>query len=97
MSATDKKPSKIVAVTGVASSQIRNDVEERSEILSDQEKRRKSIMESSGRIARPSTAEVRHEVMRLSKETGLSEFERGVATALEWILGDRKTLRRSDK
>ena len=56
-----------------------------------------AVRSTTGRVARPSTMEVRHEVMRLSKESGLSEFERGVKTALEWMLGDRKTLKRPDK
>jgi hypothetical protein len=91
MSSTKDKTSNIKAVTTQPSIPDQNQVEGPSEITET------GIRNMSGRIVRPSTAEVRHEVMRLSKETGLSEFEHGVKTALEWILGDRKTLRRSDK
>lgn len=57
---------------------------------------RKTVRESSGRVIRPSTAEVRHEVMRIGQDNkGTSdEFERGILIALEWTLGERKTLRR---
>jgi hypothetical protein len=92
------KPEKIGSVDAGLSSRAQNDVEEPPEAsrskdqdLDVQTKR------SAGRIVRPSTSEVRHEAMRLSLEPGLSEFDRGVKTALEWILGDRKTLRRTDK
>lgn len=83
MSSTRNKQEGIKDVTGSPDKNDRNEVRDPSV--------------SSGRITRPSTAEVRHEVMRLSKDNSSSEFERGVRTALEWILGDRKTLRRSDK
>jgi len=85
------KPENIRAVTESPSRTDSNEVEGPSETTEPNGR------STSGRIVRPSTAEVRHEVMRLSKETGLSEFERGVRIALEWILGDRKTLRRPDK
>ena len=60
---------------------------------------RKEVRQSSGRIIRPSTAEIRYEVQRLSIENdkeGVDEFEHGILTALEWALGERKTLRRPD-
>ena len=91
MSTMRSKPNNIKVVTGSSSKADRNEVEGAPEIT------KAAGRSTSGRIVRPSTAEVRHEAMRLSGETGLSEFERGVRTALEWILGDRKTLRRSDK
>jgi ParB/RepB/Spo0J family partition protein len=60
---------------------------------------RKTVRESSGRVIRPSTAEVRHEVMRIGQDNKGSsdEFERGILIALEWTLGERKTLRRPDR
>lgn len=50
----------------------------------------------SGRLARPSTAEIRHEMKRLSDNAQLDEFEQGVLVALKWALGERKTLMRPD-
>jgi ParB/RepB/Spo0J family partition protein len=61
---------------------------------------RKEVRESSGRIIRPSTAEIRYEVQRLSVEKngdGIDEFDSGVMIALEWALGEKKTLRRPDE
>ncbi|MHC4930171.1 MAG: ParB/RepB/Spo0J family partition protein [Planctomycetota bacterium] len=60
---------------------------------------RKEVRESSGRIIRPSTAEIRYEVQRLftdSNGDGLDDFDGGVLAALEWALGEKKTLRRPD-
>jgi len=60
---------------------------------------RKEVRQSSGRIIRPSTAEIRHEVQSLVMERGgegLDEFGSGILIALEWALGERKTLRRPD-
>jgi hypothetical protein len=91
MTAERSKPENIKEVKGSASNPERDEVEGSSEDTNT------GMRSTSGRIVRPSTAEVRHEVMRLSKETGQSEFERGIKVALEWILGDRKTLRRPDK
>lgn len=51
----------------------------------------------SGRVIRPSTAEIRYEAMRISDAGSLTDFEQGILTALQWMLGERKTLRRSDK
>jgi len=45
-----------------------------------------------GRITRPTTVEIRHESMRLNRSPNLSEFDAGVKAALEWVLGDRRTL-----
>ena len=53
---------------------------------------RKVVRESSGRVIRPSTSEIRYEVTKLSDGPG--DFELGVKIALEWALGERKTLRR---
>lgn len=61
---------------------------------------RKEVRQSSGRIIRPSTAEIRYEVQRLSidkNNDGLDEFDSGILIALEWALGERKTLRRPDE
>lgn len=58
---------------------------------------RKEIREASGRPIRPTTAEVRHEIARLDEESSknkLDDFSLGVWTALKWLLGERKTLRR---
>lgn len=60
---------------------------------------RKEVRESSGRIIRPSTAEIRYEVQQLhvgSDGDGLDDFDHGVRAALEWALGEKKTLRRPD-
>lgn len=60
---------------------------------------RKEVRESSGRIIRPSTAEIRYEVQRLSSDKGgddFDDFDHGVLAALEWALGEKKTLRRPD-
>jgi hypothetical protein len=57
---------------------------------------RKTIRES-GRVVRPSTAEIRYEVMRLSQERNPSDFELGLLVALEWTMGERKTLKRPGK
>jgi len=57
---------------------------------------RKVVRETSGRVIRPSTSEIRYEVNRLS-DTGRKpsdDFDLGVMIALEWALGERKTLRR---
>jgi hypothetical protein len=51
----------------------------------------------SGRVIRPSTQEIRYEAMRYSGNGSLDDFEKGVLTALQWMLGEKKTLRRSDK
>jgi len=51
----------------------------------------------NSRITRPSTQEIRYEAMRISKDGSLDDFDRGVLTALQWMLGEKKTLRRSDK
>jgi hypothetical protein len=51
----------------------------------------------NGRITRPSTQEIRYEAMRISKDGSLDDFDRGVLTALQWMLGEKKTLRRSEK
>jgi len=61
---------------------------------------RKDVRESSGRIIRPSTAEIRYEVQRLlvdSNGDGIDEFDHGVMVALEWALGEKKTLRHPDE
>jgi len=58
---------------------------------------RKKVRESSGRIIRPSTAEARHEVSRrqpLFADGGGDDFDLGILVALEWMLGDRKTLQK---
>jgi len=60
---------------------------------------RKDVRESSRRIIRPSTAEIRYEVQILfadSNGDGLGDFDGGVLAALEWALGEKKTLRRPD-
>lgn len=57
---------------------------------------RKATRES-GRVVRPSTAEIRYEVMRLSHEKNPSDFEAGLLVALEWTMGERKTLKRPGK
>ena len=72
-----------------------NDVSQSEELDTNKIKK-----ESSGRIARPSTSEIRHEVMhivKLSKNVSLEDFDLGVMTALEWVLGERKTLKRPIK
>lgn len=48
-------------------------------------------------MIRPSTAEIRHEVKRLMESAAHEDFEQGVLIALQWALGERKTLRRPDK
>lgn len=61
---------------------------------------RKEVRESSGRIIRPSTGEIRYEVQRLAIDnngSGLDEFDHGVLIALEWALGEKKTLRKPDE
>lgn len=58
---------------------------------------RKDETTPSGRIARPSTAEIRHEVMQARSDSSRDEFAEGIMIALEWVLGERKTLRRTDK
>ena len=58
---------------------------------------RKVIINSSGRVLRPSSAEIRHEIMRLSKESKPSDFDAGLLVALAWVMGDKKTLQRPDK
>jgi len=58
---------------------------------------RKEVRESSGRIIRPSTAEIRYEVQSLlidNNGNGLDDFDSGVLAALGWALGENKTLRR---
>jgi ParB/RepB/Spo0J family partition protein len=58
---------------------------------------RKEVRESSGRIIRPTTAEVRHEVNRLGRtkdDEDFDDFNAGVLTALMWTLGEKKTLKR---
>jgi hypothetical protein len=58
---------------------------------------RKEVRESSGRIIRPTTAEVRHEVNRLKStkdDEGFDDFSAGMLTALMWTLGEKKTLKR---
>lgn len=58
---------------------------------------RKEVRESSGRIIRPSTAEIRYEVQSLTISNGaekLDDFDSGVMVALKWALGESKTLRR---
>lgn len=57
---------------------------------------RKATRES-GRVVRPSTADIRYEVMRLSHEKNPSDFELGLLVALEWTMGERKTLKRPGK
>jgi hypothetical protein len=93
MPTINKKSEKTAVLTKTADNSIQNDVEGRSEAPTDLEARQMA-RESNGRVTRPSTAEVRYEAMRLSKENGTSEFEKGLMTALEWVLGDRRTLRR---
>lgn len=93
MPTTNKKSEKTATPTKTTSNSIQNDIEGQSEPPIDLDVRR-TIRESTGRVTRPSTAEVRYEVMRLSKENGTSEFDKGLITALEWVLGDRRTLRR---
>jgi len=60
---------------------------------------RKEVRESSGRIIRPSTAEIRYEVQKLlidNNADGLDDFDSGVLAALGWALGENKTLRRPE-
>lgn len=55
---------------------------------------RKEVRESSGRIIRPSAAEIRYEVQKISQDgQDVSDFDCGLKVALEWALGERKTLR----
>ena len=86
---------KVKIITKKSNSSDQNEVEGPARTIDPEV--RKVVRESSGRVIRPSTSEVRHEVMRLSKETGPSDFDKGVLVALEWILGERKTLRMVDK
>ena len=58
---------------------------------------RKGVRETSGRPIRPTTGEIRDEVNKLTQvcdDGDADEFNLGVWTALKWILGERKTLRR---
>jgi len=59
---------------------------------------RKEVRESSARIIRPTTAEVRHEVNRLGRtkedNEDFDDFSAGLLTALMWTLGEKKTLKR---
>lgn len=58
---------------------------------------KKTDSESHGRISRPTTVEIRHELIRMTRDSSkgsLNEFELGVIAALEWTLGERRTLRR---
>jgi hypothetical protein len=57
----------------------------------------RKVTKESGRVIRPSTAEIRHEVKRLLESSAHDDFEQGVLVALQWALGERKTLRRPDK
>jgi len=57
---------------------------------------RKKVRESSGRIIRPTSTEVRYEIDRLRANNGEAlkddSFALGILVALEWTLGERKTL-----
>jgi hypothetical protein len=50
------------------------------------------IVKSPKRLNYPSKSEMRYELMKLSKEGRLSDFDSGVKSAIEWILGDRKSI-----
>lgn len=58
---------------------------------------RKMVRSSSGRVVRPSTEEIRYEVKLLTDGASSDVFDHGVLVALEWVLGERKTLRRPEK
>lgn len=57
----------------------------------------RKVTKESGRMIRPSTAEIRYEVKRLLETSVHDDFDQGVLAALQWALGERKTLRRPDK
>lgn len=50
------------------------------------------IVKSPKRLNYPSKSEMRYELMKLNKEGRLSDFDNGVKSAIEWILGDRKSI-----